>query len=72
MNRACREGSQRYRASGLRKTGPGGGDASEDIRVLEVPLAEARGFVRERQARGARVDTKLLAALYLAGAPGSE
>lgn len=58
-----------YRAFGLRRVGPGGGDATEDIEVHEVPLAELAGFLRERQARGVRVDAKTLAGLWLLGAP---
>ena len=58
-----------YRATGLRRVGPGGGDDSEDITVHEVPLAAIAGFLADRRARGVQVDTKLLAVLWLAGAP---
>ena len=58
-----------FRAHGLRRVGPGGGDEHEDIEVHEVPLAGLGEFLRECQAKGVRVDTKTLAGLWLLGAP---
>ena len=60
-----------FMATGLEKAGPGGGDASEDIQVHEVPLGEARGWLEEQAARGALIDLKVYAGLYFAerGAP---
>jgi ADP-ribose pyrophosphatase len=58
-----------YRATGLRRVGPGGGDDSEDITVHQVPLDGIADFLLERRARGVQADTKLLAVLWLAGAP---
>jgi len=58
-----------FRAHGLRRVGPGGGDENEEIEVHEVPLAELAAFLRERQAQGVRVDAKTLAGLWLLGAP---
>jgi ADP-ribose pyrophosphatase len=57
-----------FRARGLERVGPGGGDASEDIEVHVVPLDDVFGFLRDRHAAGAKIDTKLFAALYLIGA----
>ncbi len=36
-----------YRASGLVRRGPGGGDDGEDITVHAIPLAEVADFLRE-------------------------
>lgn len=52
-------------ARDLRKVGPGGGDATEDIRVHEVPLADIDAWLTDRQAHGAVVDLKLYTGLYL-------
>jgi len=54
------------RATGLRKVGPGGGDAEESITVHVVPMAKVAGFLREKKAQGAMVDLKVYAALFLA------
>lgn len=53
-----------FRARGLRKTGPGGGDASEGIAVHEVPVAELDAFIAGRLAKGVLADAKLYAGLY--------
>lgn len=52
------------RAHGLRRVGPGGGDASEEIIVHEVPRAEAAAWLARKQAEGYSVDPKLYAGLY--------
>ncbi|QDS99225.1 NUDIX hydrolase [Adhaeretor mobilis] len=52
-----------FLARGLEKTGPGGGDESEDIIVHEVPWT---GVVAWLQRREAKADLKLLAGLYAA------
>jgi ADP-ribose pyrophosphatase len=52
-------------ARDLRKVGPGGGDASEEIRVHEVSLADLDAWLTARRAEGAVVDLKLYAGLYL-------
>lgn len=54
----------------LSRVGPGGGDASEDIVVHEVPLDEVESFLAERQAEGALVDPKVYAGLYAARREG--
>ena len=51
-------------ATGLRRVGPGGGDASEDIDVLPVPLAEVDDWLARRLTAGAALDPKIYAALY--------
>jgi ADP-ribose pyrophosphatase len=60
-----------WRATGLRRVGPGGGDASEDIVVHAVPLADAAAWLRARAAAGILVDVKVWAGLWFAaeGAP---
>ncbi|EMD84024.1 NUDIX hydrolase [Pacificimonas flava] len=49
-----------FRASGLERTGSGGGVADEDIRVHLVPRSDLRDFLANARARGCAVD-KLLA-----------
>jgi ADP-ribose pyrophosphatase len=55
-------------ARGLERVGPGGGDASEDITVHEVPLLELDAFAAAKQREGLAVDPKIYAGLYLVGA----
>jgi nicotinamidase/pyrazinamidase len=55
-----------YRAVGLRRDGPGGGDDSEDIRVHHVPLERVTDWLRECQRRDADVDPKVFAGLHFA------
>jgi ADP-ribose pyrophosphatase len=59
-----------YVARGLRKVGPGGGDASEEITVHEVPLGEVPGWLAARAAGGTLIDLKVYAGLFLAQAAG--
>jgi len=56
-----------YKATGLRKTGPGGGDHTEDITVHEVPIPEVRSWLKQREAMGNVIDLKVYAGLFLAG-----
>lgn len=58
-----------FRARGLTKTGPGGGDASEDIEVVEVPLAELRDFLEAKRASGVLVEAKIGGGIWMAGVP---
>jgi ADP-ribose pyrophosphatase len=51
-------------ATDLRRVGPGGGDASEDIEVHVVPLDEAEGWLEAREADGCPMDPKIFAGLY--------
>jgi len=53
------------RATGLKKTGEGGGDASEDIVVHEVPRTEAPAWLAAKLAEGFELDAKLWAGLWL-------
>lgn len=54
-------------AQGLTRVDAGGGDATEDIVVHVVPLADVRRFLAACAARGALVDHKVLTGLWLAG-----
>lgn len=53
------------RARGLVRVHAGGGDASEDIRVHEVPIAEAPRWLVQKVAEGFELDAKLWAGLWL-------
>lgn len=53
------------RATGLRKVGAGGGDASEDITVHEVPRARAAAWLVEKMGQGYQLDAKLWAGLWM-------
>lgn len=55
-----------YRATGLRRTGPGGGDASESITVHVVPIDDLETWLRAREREGKGVDAKLYCALHFA------
>ena len=54
-----------YRATGLTRTGAGGGTLTEGIRVHVVPVAGIPGFISEARARGCAIDTRLLVGLAL-------
>ena len=53
------------RASGLRKVGEGGGDASEDITVHEIPRTQAAAWLVQKIAQGYQLDAKLWAGLWM-------
>ncbi len=53
------------RATGLRRVGTGGGDASEDITVHEVPRTRAAAWLVEKMAEGFELDAKLWAGLWM-------
>lgn len=53
-----------YRAGGLKKVGCGGGDASENITVHEVPLRNLDIWIREIRAAGQLIDPKVFSAFY--------
>jgi ADP-ribose pyrophosphatase len=53
------------RATGLRKVGEGGGDASEDITVHEVPRAQAAAWLARKLGEGYELDAKLWAGLWM-------
>lgn len=52
------------RAHDLVRVGPGGGDASEDIIVHEVPRDQAGAWLFARAAEGYSIDPKLFAGLW--------
>lgn len=52
------------RANGLFRTGPGGGDAGEDIRVHHIAPDHAATWLDERARAGFGIDPKIYAALY--------
>lgn len=47
-------------ATGLTRTGDGGGDADENIVVHRVPLDAVEGFVAEKRRAGVAIDAKML------------
>ncbi len=52
------------RAHGLRRVGAGGGDASESIKVHEIPRAEVARWLDRMRRDGYSIDPKLYAGLY--------
>lgn len=48
------------RATGLTRTGEGGGDAAEDITVYRVPIGDVPRFVAEKRTAGVAIDAKML------------
>ena len=55
-----------FLATGLTRTGPGGGDPSENITVHVVPLPQVPAFLARRAENGAIIDLKVYSALYFA------
>lgn len=55
-----------FRATGLARTGPGGGDGHEDIAVHVVALADVPAWLTARRAEGCAIDCRLVALLGLA------
>jgi len=51
-------------AEALVQVGPGGGDASEDITVHQIPRAEIDVWLENRYHQGYAIDPKIYAALY--------
>jgi len=60
----CAEQITFFLATGLEKVGPGGGDASEDITVHDVPLGDLLDWLDRRAAEGLVIDVKIYSALY--------
>jgi ADP-ribose pyrophosphatase len=56
-----------FLARGLRRVGPGGGVAHEDITVHEVPLAAVDEWLEAKAQTGVLVDPKVFAGLYFLG-----
>jgi len=53
-----------YRASQLKKIGPGGGEAGESITVHEVPLEKVSIWLEDLEKAGKIIDPKVYAGLY--------
>jgi ADP-ribose pyrophosphatase len=53
------------RATGLSRTGDGGGDADEDITVHAIPRAQAPAWLAGKLRDGYELDPKLWAGLWL-------
>lgn len=53
-------------AEGLEKKHAGGGDDSEAIEVHEVKLEDVDKFLRDKAAKGSKIDPKTFSALYFA------
>ena len=58
-----------FRATGLRRVGPGGGEGTERIRVHEIPLPAAEQWLQQKQRQGVLIDPKVYAGLYFALRP---
>jgi ADP-ribose pyrophosphatase len=54
-----------YRAKGLRRTGPGGGEEGEGVRAHVVPMSRVDDWLAAMEARGFLVDPKVLTGVYL-------
>ena len=55
-----------FRATGLRKTGSGEGDGTEDITLHEVPLDGVIPWLAQREREGKLIDLKVYSGLYFA------
>ena len=55
-----------YLCTGLEHIGKAGGDDNEIIEVIEVPLREAREYLRSAQSKGTLVDLKVFGLVELA------
>lgn len=53
-----------FRAKGMFKTGPGGGEDDEQIIVHEVPLSQIDSFLSQKMKEGKLIDPKFYAGLY--------
>ena len=53
-----------FRATGLKRTGPGVGDGGEDITLHEIPLESVHSWLEEKQRLGALLDLKVYTGLY--------
>ena len=54
-----------FRARGLRRVGPGGGEAGEEVRAHAVPLSGLSDWLDTVQAKGMLVDPKVLVGAYI-------
>lgn len=55
-----------FLATGLRRTGPGGGGEGESIKIHEVALKGLMAWIDQRTQEGIQLDAKLLAGVYAA------
>jgi ADP-ribose pyrophosphatase len=53
-----------FRASGLRRAGPGGGVAHEEIVLHEVPVVEVAAWLETKAKAGILIDPKVYAGLF--------
>ncbi|MBN2737575.1 MAG: NUDIX hydrolase [Spirochaetales bacterium] len=60
----CSETIDFFVARDLKKTGPGGGDDSEDIIIHVVDIDKAADFLAEQRARGVMIDPKVYMGLW--------
>jgi ADP-ribose pyrophosphatase len=51
-------------ASGLQKTGSGGGDHTEMITVHEVPISKVEGWLKTQERKGLLIEPKIYSGLY--------
>ncbi len=56
-----------FLATKLRRVGPGGGVAHEEITVHEVPVAEVHTWLEAKARSGVLIDPKIYAGLYFIG-----
>jgi len=59
-------------AKDARRTGPGGGDSSEDILVHVVPIERVEAWLESKRREGIVVSPKIYAGLYFAEKHGSK
>ena len=55
-----------FLATGLKKTGDGKGDGSEDLTLHEVPLGQVKSWLDEQTNSGLLIDLKVYGGLYFA------
>ena len=55
-----------FRATGLRRVGPGGGEGTESIQIHEIPLSAAEKWLQQKYGEGVLIDPKVYAGLYFA------
>ncbi|HEY1066128.1 MAG TPA: bifunctional nicotinamidase/pyrazinamidase [Pirellulales bacterium] len=53
-----------FLAVGVKKVSEGGGDATENIKIHEVPLARVSRWLKDAAAAGKQIDPKIFTALY--------
>ena len=54
-----------FLAENLERRTPGGGDASEDIRVREIPLADIQCWLKDAVTTGKLIDARVYAGLHI-------